>query len=206
MSYQRATTAFAFVATLLLGSVTAVPASVASPQSDPTNVSSVHVESDAAKQYRSTIDLKFDKPVSSKLADTYAKKLASEIAPAQLGPEYISCGGNGRWSDTNGSLTLQYTCSTTDRLAWSYAISSAVKAIIVSNVTEQGLDWWVNGTKMPRNAPHVVPKDYLLHGTMSGAKRNSTVDYQDYLTFRHNLGGGGTGSITWAGRVHTLAD
>jgi hypothetical protein len=28
-----------------------------------------------------------------------------------------------------------------------------------------------------------------------------TVTYQDYMTFRHNIGPGGTGSITFAGSV-----
>ncbi|GAA3100754.1 hypothetical protein GCM10010530_26400 [Kribbella aluminosa] len=211
MRPRRAAAAFAFVAALLCGSIAAVPTSVAAPYSDPANVSTVHVESSSAPQYRSSIDLKFDQPISVQAANGYANQLADSLRPVkaapQLGPEYISCGGSGKWSDTNGSLTLQYTCSTVDRLAWSYAISAAVKAIIVSNINEQGLDWWVNGVKKPRNAPHPsVPKEYLLHGTMSGATTGTQVDYQDYITFRHNLGGGGTGSITWAGRVHTLED
>lgn len=210
MRLNRAATALVFVSALLGGSIAAVPTSTASVYSDPGNTSSVHVKSSSAVQYQSSIDLKFDKPVSVKVADSYVQRLANAIRPVeaapQLGPEYLSCGGSGKWSDNNGSLTLQYTCSTTDRIAWSYRISPQVQAIIVSNISEQGLDWWVNGVKKPRNAPHNVPKDYLLHGTMSGATRGTQVDYQDYITFRHNLGGGGTGSITWAGRVHTLVD
>jgi hypothetical protein len=207
---RRAATALAFVVALLCGSAVAVSPSVAAPRNDPTYVTSLHVESDSALQYRSIIDLKFDEPVSTKLADNYAKRLANPLEPVnaspQLGPEYLSCGGSGRWPDNNGSLTLQYTCSTRDSLAWSYVISAPVQAIIVSNVAERGLDWWVNGVAKPRNAPHNVVKSYLFHGTMTGATRGTTVDYQDYMTFRHNLGSGGTGSITWAGRVHTLAN
>ncbi|WP_328989547.1 hypothetical protein OG394_25255 [Kribbella sp. NBC_01245] len=206
---RRVATALTFVAALLCGTATAVSPSAASTQSDPVHVNSLHVESESTLQYQSTIDLKFDKPVSAELARTYAKRLANPVQPVNspaIGPEYISCGGSGRWSDTNGSLTLQYTCSTRDSLAWSYRISAAVQAIIVSNVAERGLSWWVNGVEKPRNAPHNVHKSYLFHGTMTGATRGTRVEYQDYLSFRHNLGGGGTGSITWAGRVHTLAD
>jgi hypothetical protein len=159
-------------------------------------------------QFDSTLTLNFEKPIAKIQAAGYLQRI-STVEPAvkiMLGPAYLSCGGSGKWSDSNGTLSLQYSCSSTDYLAWGYTISPAVKAIIVSSVTEQGLSWWRNGVSMPRNAPHVVPKDYLLHGTMSGATTNSTIQYQDYLTFRHNLGGGGTGSITWAGQVHTLSD
>lgn len=81
-----------------------------------------------------------------------------------------------------------------------------MRAIVVGNVNETGLRWWRNGAAMPQNSPHLVPANYLFHGSMTYATRGSTIDYQDYMTFRHNVGPGGTASITWAGRVHTLAD
>ena len=59
---------------------------------------------------------------------------------------------------------------------------------------------------MAKNAGHYVPDYYQFHGTMTGATRGTRIDYQDYMTFRHNIGPGGTGSITWAGRVNTLAN
>ncbi len=126
---------------------------------------------------------------------------------SRLGPTYISCEGSGNRSDSNGTLSLQYACiSSSGTLAWGYRISPAVRAIIVSNVSESGLRWWRNGVSMPQNAPHVVPKDYTIHGSMTPTYNNNRVEYQDYMTFRHNVGSGGTGSITWAGRVTTLSD
>jgi hypothetical protein len=64
-----------------------------------------------------------------------------------------------------------------------------------------------NGVEMPRNQAHpVAPEDYLFHGTMTGANPNNRIEYQDYMSFRHNVGPGGTGSIAWAGRVTPLRD
>ncbi len=76
----------------------------------------------------------------------------------------------------------------------------------MGNITETGLSWWRKGAAMPQNAPHVVPPSYTLHGSMTPVPYNSRVEYQDYITFRHNVGSGGTASVTWAGRVTTLRD
>jgi len=60
---------------------------------------------------------------------------------------------------------------------------------------------------MADNSPHPeTPKDYTLHGNMRGATPNSKIQYQDYMTFRHNVGPGGTGSIVFSGEVTTLED
>ena len=169
--------------------------------------------------YTSTLTLRFDKPVDAAEAARMTRRLAatratSTVTPkaavrqqGRLGPAYISCEGSGNWSDANGTLSMQYTCpSGGGTLAWGYRISPAVQAIIVSNVSERGLRWWRNGTAMPQNAPHVVPDYYTIHGSMRPTYNNNRVEYQDYMTFRHNLGPGGTGNITWAGRVTTLTD
>ena len=60
--------------------------------------------------------------------------------------------------------------------------------------------------RMSQNRPHVEAKDYIFHGNMRGANPGSKIQYQDYMTFRHNIGRGGTGSIFWSGEVHTLRD
>lgn len=84
-------------------------------------------------------------------------------------------------------------------MPWGYEISAAVQAIIVSNVKERGLSWWRDGAFAGQNSPHTVPGDYHFHGNMSPVYSGNEVDYNDYFTFRHNIGSGGTGSISLAG-------
>lgn len=110
----------------------------------------------------------------------------------------MACGDVFSPSDENGRARIERFCDLR-QLRWTYRISSQVRAIIVGPVTETGLWYFINGVRQPRNSPHVEPSDYLFHGTMSGVDTGVQVDYQDYLTFRHNIGPGGTGSITFAG-------
>ena len=176
-------------------------------------VKSIQIKSSApGGQLDTVVTLTFDKPVDAGHAAQYSRQLTNSAtsvmtATGQLGPAYISCGGSGAWADANGSLVMQYTClSTRATIAWGFKISPALQAIIVGNVSERGLSWWRNGVAMPMNSPHAVPAYYQIHGSMTGANPNTQIDYQDYITFRHNVGSGGSGSITWAGRVHTLVN
>jgi hypothetical protein len=154
--------------------------------------------------------LNFDKPIDAARAEQYTQQFApakAGIRATELGPAYISCDGSGDWSESDGHLSMQYTClSTRATLAWGFTVSPALQAVIVSNLSERGLSWWLNGTSMSQNAPHTVPASYQMHGSMVGASPDSQLEYQDYITFRHDIGPGGTGSITWAGRVHTLSN
>jgi hypothetical protein len=192
------------IAGLLVGSPTTAEAAPAEKLITQTAVS--YVAPDGS--FGSTMVLKFDTPQSStRVMREMTSRQPTGVLQAQLGPQNIDCEGSGNWSDSNGKLSLQYTCNSSRRtgyLAWGYRISSGVKAIITGGVSERGLSWWRNGVAMPSNAPHPgVSKDYVFHGTMTGANSNMDITYQDYLTFRHNVGGGGTGSIAWAGKVHT---
>jgi hypothetical protein len=172
-------------------------------------VRSVTVPFNTSSEFSATLVLDFDEPIDAVVArqhvDEITKRTDSPIV-RRLGPQWISCEGSGDWSDSNGKLSLQYTCTSSYPLAWGFKISAAVQKIIVSNVNEQGLSWWRNGVRMPQNAQHVVNKNYQFHGTMNGANPNSKIQYQDYMTFRHNIGPGGTGSIAWSGEVNTLRD
>ncbi|KAK4120425.1 hypothetical protein N657DRAFT_161648 [Parathielavia appendiculata] len=198
---------------IVLGATTA--AALALPDRNEQMVRSVTVPfNGSSAQFSATLSLDFDEPIPAVEARQRVDEITKRGAEApievelgrRLGPDYISCEGSGDWSDSNGKLTLQYICTTKYPLSWSFKISAAVKKIIVSNVSERGLSWWRNGKKMPQNAPHVEGKGYVFHGTMTGANPNSKIQYQDYFSFRHNVGSGGTGSITFAGEVHTLRD
>ncbi|WP_018687190.1 hypothetical protein [Actinokineospora enzanensis] len=66
--------------------------------------------------------------------------------------------------------------------------------------------WWRNSYVQPKNSPHNVPKNYIFHGTFNPVYGSDHLDYQDYFTFRHNVGSGGTGSLTIAGAVDLIHD
>ncbi len=91
------------------------------------------------------------------------------------------CGSHISDGDTNGNFDIQYFCGSTRTLPWGFRIAAAIRAIIVGNVNETGLRWWRNGYPQAQNAPHIVPPDYQFH--------------------RHNVGPGGTGTLTFAGLV-----
>jgi hypothetical protein len=148
------------------------------------------------------LTLRLDSPMPASEAAAATRTLhrdlqASAAAPV---PDIMFCTTGRSYTDSNGTLNLARFCDLR-QLRWDYRISEGVQAIIVSPVSETGLWYFINGVRQPRNAPHLEPRDYLFHGTMSGIDTGVTVDYQDYLTFRHNIGPGGTGSITFAGSV-----
>lgn len=169
-------------------------------------MNSVVVESDSAAGHIKLV-LSFDNEISqaeagkirTALTDTARKP---DISPAALNGAPMWCGSHISDGDTNCDFDIQYSCGPNVRtLPWGFRISAAVRAIIVGNVNESGLRWWRNGYPQPQNAPHVVPPDYTFHGTMQPVWATGKVSYQDYMTFRHNLGSGGTGSLTFAGLV-----
>ncbi len=70
-----------------------------------------------------------------------------------------------------------------------------------STINERGLAWWRNGTRMPSNTGHIVAPSYHPHGTMAPVYARNHVDFQDYITWRHNVGPGGTSALTFAGHI-----
>ncbi len=123
------------------------------------------------------------------------------MAAEQKAPATLRCDKNPSWSDAKGTLSARFNCRHST-INWGYKISSGVKAIIIGKVTEQGVSWWNNGKRKPKNAGHVVGKDYHFHGTLKPVKHNDHVQFQDHMTFRVNVGGRpGTGSLAWASDV-----
>ncbi|MFD7899973.1 hypothetical protein [Streptomyces sp. NPDC059743] len=116
-------------------------------------------------------------------------------------PATLRCDKNPSWSDANGTLHARFNCKYST-INWGYKISARVKSFITSKVNERGVSWWNNGKRKPKNAGHVVGKSYHFHGTLKPVRHGDHVQFQDYMTFRVNIGGRtGTGSITWASDV-----
>lgn len=154
---------------------------------------------------RSTLRLNFDHPISTDQASQIEDQLASS-RPATAKPLIsgtpLWCNSNDTFVDTNGVFTIQYTCgSPSGTLAWGFQLSSANQSIAVGLVNEKGLSWWRSGHFGGQNTPHSYPAYFTFHGSMNPVYANNYVDYSDLYTFRHNLGGGGTASLSVAGTV-----
>jgi hypothetical protein len=117
----------------------------------------------------------------------------------------ISCGEEVPFSDENGTWQLRFQCFEEHGVVnLHFNFAPSVRSIAASWATEDGLRWWRNGAEQPKGSPHFVPLDYTLHGTMSRVHVGDVLDYQDYITFSHNLGSGGTASITFAGSIRLV--
>ena len=106
--------------------------------------------------------------------------------------------------DENGTLYLRFQCFP-DRgvVNWDYRLSPALVAVITSPVQERGLEWWNNGRRQSRNAPHLEPADYRFHGTMNPVFVGDVIDHQDYFRFTVNYRGQpGVGRVVFAGSLH----
>jgi hypothetical protein len=126
---------------------------------------------------------------------------SESLTGQQSGPGTLRCDKNPSWSDSNGTLNARFNCRYST-INWGYKISQRVQSIISGRVVEQGVSWWKNGKRMPRNAGHVTGKNYHFHGTLKPVVHGNNVHFQDYMTFRVNIGGKtGTGSLVWVSNV-----
>jgi hypothetical protein len=117
----------------------------------------------------------------------------------------ISCGQEVPFSDENGTWQLRFQCLEGYGVVnWHFNFAPSVRSIAAGWATEDGLRWWRNSAEQPKGSPHFIPLDYTLHGTMSRVHVGDILDYQDYITFPHNVGSGGTASITFAGSIRLV--
>jgi len=118
--------------------------------------------------------------------------------------ENLYCLASYTWSDSNGSFSLQHKCYSTTA-PWGYRFSLSLRNIIYGYVSEKGMWYSVDGVSMARGAPHYVPDDYQFHGTFSRTNDYTRVRYDDYFTFRVNVGGRlGDGALSIAGNFRFI--
>ncbi|MBQ0983643.1 hypothetical protein KBZ10_03710 [Streptomyces sp. F63] len=152
---------------------------------------------------RKQLDFVLGKPwaVPASAAPAGARVPAAAPDARRRGPAILRCGRNPRWSDTNGTLHARFNCLYST-INWGFRISRRVQSVITGPVRERGVSWWRNGRAMPRNAGHVVGKNYLFHGTLKPVRHDDLVQFQDYMTFPVRIGGRpGVGSLSWAASV-----
>jgi hypothetical protein len=151
-----------------------------------------------------TVELTFDTPTDTHLATAIQQDLIREPLLQAQAPqvERLPCQTHIVRLDRNGTINLQYSCFPAyAAVAWSFRLSPRVQATVVGQVHERGLEWWQNSTWRHRGAPHVIPPDYLLHGTIVPVWNGDIIDYQDLLSWRHNIGPGGRIAVAFAGSV-----
>lgn len=182
------------VATLATLAATATPAAAAG-----NDVTDVDVRS---ADSRARVVLTFDDPIDRQQADAVREVLSRTVVDNQPAIETLGCNSYTDRPDANGMLTLQLTCLPSHgALAWGFRLSPQIQAMAVGPVDEDGLRWWKNSQEQSKNAPLTVPSDYLLHGTMRRVFVTDILDYQDVITFRHNIGSGGTARVVFAGSL-----
>lgn len=128
-------------------------------------------------------------------------------------PLQVYCDRFYSFSDPVGTYTVQRQCGV-QSAPWSFQFSPGAQKIPAGSVSEQGMDWWVNGTKMPRQAPHsFYPSNYVFHGTYSGVRKKDRLRYYDLFNWTDKTGNPGgaviKGNYQFAGRstnVHCLAE
>lgn len=162
-----------------------------------------------------TLSLQFDEPITTEAAEQARTSLGAESPGDNVSTmewrKSLWCGDKHTFSNTHGSFTVTYYCGgtlmqrgLTRRVLWGYRLSAAVRSIVVGNVAEKGLSWWNDGSLGGQNSPHFEPPDYYFHGTMNPVYPASDVDCQDHFVFRHNIGPGGTGTVTFAARLQLV--
>jgi hypothetical protein len=159
----------------------------------PATVTTVVAESSGFKAV-----LEFDHPVSAGQAQALQAGLRAPVAAM------LQCNRYYEFYDSNGRYTIQHACGS-QFAPWSFRMSANIQAIVFGNVSERGLMWKVNGRTMSMQSPHVVAASYLFHGTYNSITANANIQYQDVFTFRHNLGTGGTATLTMTGD-HTFTN
>lgn len=196
------------------GTAVATGAAALPAQSSPERAAAPAYTSKAGSDgARSTLRIMLDKGIGGhplKLSQSQRKLLKEltrapsaikGVSAAKRNPYTLRCDKNPTWHDPRGSLSARFNCHHST-INWGFKISGKVKSVITGPVHEQGVSWWRNGKRQPRNAGHVVNKHYHFHGTLKPVRHGDRVQFQDYMTFRVNIGGRpGTGTLTWAADV-----
>jgi hypothetical protein len=98
------------------------------------------------------------------------------------------------FSDSNGSGSEQMSYSN-NREQWGYKLSPAVQRIVVGTVNQLGDRY--HGSQRLSYGQHIgYPPDYPFHGSSGGVESRGTYATTQRITFRHNVGSGGTGVVS----------
>lgn len=117
-------------------------------------------------------------------------------------PAPIYCDEGNAWSDADGTFSLQRACGS-DKAPWTFYLSAGLQSICVDGTyIERGMKWVLNGVTKPMQAAHLAGTVcyYKFHGTFTVSK-GDLMSYNDVVSFHHNVGSGGTATLTIYGNV-----
>lgn len=210
MIARRLTVLAMLVAGTFLAPSASAVAAPAAPAAKPFTITAT----ERSQGWESTLELTFDSgdpaEIRRALAAAGLDNAATAGRPA-LGP----AGGDGsRWyeaacnaalgfADENGVFNYQHKCRSTTS-AWAYQLLPNLRAIIVGNVSEAGIDWYTQVGKIHKGGPHPnVPKDYLFHGTFNPLRDGDHLLYEDHFYFAVKVNGvPGKGHVKMHGAIH----
>ncbi len=117
----------------------------------------------------------------------------------------LTCGQDIQKDDgATGTLSLRFECfGDSGRITWGFKMSPQLRALMapaVGSVSEDGMIWFTNGVRQPKNAPHLEDGTYFFHGTLPGVRANDKIDYQDYYECR--TADGHKGTLAVAGSLY----
>jgi hypothetical protein len=148
----------------------------------------VEVPEASNPQFMSSLVVNFDSPTLTQKQRSRAIAFVEHAvsggvvaAPAQT--NVIDCNRSYAFGDPNGTYTVQRACSSSVA-PWGFKISAPLCGLAISNVTETGMSWTLNGVVKPRQAPHVVGCAYQFHGSYNPVQPPDRVTYSDTFTFR----------------------
>ena len=101
-------------------------------------------------------------------ADTQTPLIRTFRAAGPAG-ESLLCDRLYAFGDRAGEFTLQHRCGG-NTAPWGYRIAAPLRAIAITPVTEQGVDWTRNGVPQYRMSPHVEAADYSFTGPSRTAR------------------------------------
>lgn len=198
-------------------------ATAAPPSSPPRAVTSLTVVDHGPESASAVLNLTFTHPVPERQVRDVVAQIGgdpdsvvvdgqSATASMEPGDEMVAmagptgqgppCGSGNTWFDSQGTFNLQHQCGWTT-VPWSWKMKSTLQASVVGAVSERGMDWWKNGVKQARQAPHLnYPANYTFHGTFSGAPTGTRIAYENMVSWRHNTAGGGNAVVSLGGQFY----
>jgi hypothetical protein len=102
--------------------------------------------------------------------------------PGPTHPVLLCSYGSYAFRDASGNMNLRYNCPF-HNINWSWTMSPTLLAIATGACTENGMKHSVNGVLKSQNAQHVIPCNYIFHGTLPRIYNADTVYYSDDIYF-----------------------
>jgi hypothetical protein len=148
-----------------------------------------------------TLTVQFDGPVTTATANKVRTEFASQAASpgvsSNAGPkgQDIYCNQLYSFGDSDGTFTLQHKCGGKTS-PWGYIFTRGLCVSLgVSDVIEEGMRWYRNGTRQGNQAPHPAPGEplygcgYQYHGNFNPDYDDDSISYSDEFLFAIEVDG-----------------